>query len=383
MKKTVALVLALTMVLAFLTSCNSTNNSTNNNANPTASDKSNEKLIHSVADLRKMKVYPSDTASINLSFSFSITALTEFGHQLDHAIPHHFFFESLMVWDSVNNKITGGLAESWEWQGDKVLRIHLYKNIKSIAGDPVTAKDVLWSFNYNNDFGLLSTYYKVMDLKNSKVVDDYTLDLALPASYPFLPLDLCAKYFPIGCEKSAKDIAYNATNNKWDQVKLDWNPSYGTGPYKVTTTDQSTWFKMERNEKYWDVVKPYYKYISVTSVGDPNARAMSVESGDYAFASRLSAANADNLQGNSKFKVWKFSSLGNIMVFRMNSEVQALRNKSLRQAISMAIDYETLCKVVYGGAAEPAYNAMVPTTSEYYVASRQGHKLHQIRSRGC
>ncbi len=284
-----------------------------------------------------------------------------------------------MAWDYLNNKLIGILAESWEWTDEVTLRIKLFENITSAAGDPVTADDVLWSLNFCDDIGLTTAFYNLLDLEKTKVVDKHTIDIVAVDSYPYLTLDLCAPVFPIGCEKTAKAIAYNEATGEWDQNKLNWDTSYGTGAYIVVDTDENSWVKMERNDNYWNSTKPYYKYIELTSVTDISTRSMGLEAGDYLVSPKLNSASVMNLENNPDFKVWKNSSLGSVMIFRMNSEVEALRNKELRQAIALAIDYENLSQVVYGGTAEPAYNAMVPTTSGYYVKADENDPNNFIR----
>jgi len=313
-----------------------------------------------------MTVYPSDDAEITQIISYTITALTELGNQNDHSCITWPFFEPLFNYDTIQNKVAPGLAESWEQIDDVTLRVKLYEGITSIMGDPVTTSDVLWSFNYYNDSGLLPTYYSIIDFEKTKIIDDLTIDIVTKSPYPYLTLDMTCHYFTIGCEKTAKAIAYDEATGTWDQLKMDWNPNYGTGPYKLVDTDETTYFKTERNENYWQGTLPYYKYLNMTVVIDETARGMAVESGDGDFASKLSATSGANL-ADSGFNVWYTSTLGDVIVFRMNTEVEALRNKELRQAIALAIDYEAFCQVAYGGVAIPAYNAMCPSTTEYYT----------------
>ena len=46
---------------------------------------------------------------------------------------------------------------------------------------------------------------------------------------------------------------------------------------------------------------------------------------------------------------------------------EGLKNKAIRQAISMSISKDTICKEVYYGFAEPAYS-FIPKTSPWYDA---------------
>jgi len=375
-KRMIALLLTLALVFCFFAACGDkkgeakTPDGTGPQSTQTPPDTANVSdgdMNYYLTQLRSMKTYPSDTATLNMTYYTALTSLSYFGHYLDHAIMYYTFFESLMEWDCINSRIEGNLAESWEWIDETTLRVKLHPGITSIAGDPVTASDVLWSLNFNNDTGLLATYYSYLDMPACKVVDDLTVDLATKSAYPYLPLDLCSFYFAIGCEKTARDIAYDEATGTWDQDVLDWDPSYGTGPYKLIELDPTeTFYKCERNENYWNETKPYYKYINVFSVLDASTRAFSLEAGNYQFVDQLSAAQAAPFIDNDDFRLWNLSTLGAVVIFRINTAYEPLRIKELRQALALAIDYETLCEVACGGLAEPAYNAMVTTTSEYY-----------------
>lgn len=322
---------------------------------------------YSQNQLREMTVHPSDDAEFVMAFSFTFTSLTELGHQNDHACVTFPFYETLFNYDTITNRIAPGLAESWEYTDDYTLRVKLYPGIKSIAGDPVTASDVLWSLNYYNDSGLLPTYMAVLDFPNIKVVDDLTIDIATKDPYPYLTLDMTCHYFSVGCEKSAKAIAYDEATGTWDQHKLDWDPAPGTGPYKLVSTDEVSYIKCVRNDDYWQGTLPYYKYITINVNIDATARGMSVEAGDATYANNLSASTGAALMGNDNFTVWNTATLGSTLIFRCNTEVEALRNKALRQAMALAIDYESLVEVGMGGAAIPTYNAMCPNTVTYYT----------------
>jgi len=364
MKKTVALVLALLMVFCFFAAC----------GEKKAADGKGGKTDTQVAGnyapntLREMTTHPSDDAKIRVCYGFTMVSLTQLGHQLDQSGCFTYAnFEPLMQWDSINNRIAPSLAESWEWLDDTTLRVHLYEGIKSIAGDPFTANDVLWTYKFYQESGLMGSYFNVLDLEKTKVVDDLTIDIVTTGPYPYLTLDMCANHWTLGCEKTAKDIAYNEATGTWDQDKLDWDPSFGTGPYKIVKLDpQHTWIEYERNEDYWNATKPYYKYMNVYSVTDPETRAMGIEAGDYDFVIRINAASGNALKDNDNFNVYTLSSLGQVVSFRFNTNNEKLKNKELRQAIVLSIDYDSLCEIVYDGASVPAYD-FIPNTSEYYT----------------
>ncbi len=289
MKRTLAIVLALLMVFCLFAACGEkkaestkndaagtqtgTQTGSNTTTAPTGSGSTSagtgaagtggateittNDLNYSWNELRAMNLHPSDK-TMHYAFDSPLQGLTQMGHQSDHGCSMGLlYFEMLLQWDSLNNCIAPCLAKSYEWVDDTTLRLELEQGIKSIAGDPFTASDVLWSYDYQAHCGKLDSYYNIFDLENSKAVDDYTVEFKLKSTYPFLPLDMCAPYFAVGVEKSARDIAFK--NGEWDQLALDWDPSYGTGPYKLLECDEISYMKAERRDDYW-AFAPYYKY---------------------------------------------------------------------------------------------------------------------------
>ncbi len=320
------------------------------------------------SDLREMEVHPSDK-TMKFALNNTMVACTQLGHQSDGQCNiHNLFFQGLLQWDSINNRVGPCLATSYEWLDDTTIRLYLEKGVNSIDGDPFTASDVIWSYKFQKDSGLLNAYYSIFDFENSKAVDDYTVEFKLTKSYPFLPLDMCAAYFTVGVEKSAKAIGYNEATGEWDQVKLDWNPGYGTGPYKLVETDEISWLKAERRDNYWDKTLPYYKYFEVTAMTDTTARVMSVEAGDNMATEKINYSTGSSFKDNDEFTVWASACPGAVYNLFMNSAVEALKSKEVRQAIALGIDYQSLADVVFEGFADPSDSVMAPIASDHYVA---------------
>ncbi len=143
------------------------------------------------------------------------------------------------------------------------------------------------------------------------------------------------------------------------------------GPYKFKEWIRNDRFTVERNPDYYlgkPVGAPYFQQYVVKLFGNSATMLAALEAGDITMA------------GIEPEKVSKFKNMQNINVYtvpgggytlmgynhRANGW-EGLKKKEIRQAISMAISKDTICKSVYYGFAEPAYS-FIPVTSPWYTA---------------
>ena len=143
------------------------------------------------------------------------------------------------------------------------------------------------------------------------------------------------------------------------------------GPYKFKEWIRNDRFVVERNPDYYlgkPVGAPYFQQYVVKLFGNSATMLAALEAGDITMA------------GIEPEKVSKFKNIKNINVYTVPSGGytlmgynhrangwEGLKKKEIRQAISMAISKDTICKSVYYGFAEPAYS-FIPVTSPWYTA---------------
>lgn len=143
------------------------------------------------------------------------------------------------------------------------------------------------------------------------------------------------------------------------------------GPYKFKEWIRNDRFVVERNPDYYlgkPVGAPYFEQYVTKLFGNSATELAALEAGDITMA------------GIEPEKVSKFKSMKNITVYTVPSGGytlmgynhrangwEGLKKKEIRQAISMVISKDTICKSVYYGFAEPAYS-FIPVTSPWYTA---------------
>lgn len=362
MKKTIALLLALIMLFAMFAACGKKDDTgSNDSQNSGTTQKPNDSGTSAITGETKTsldadKVHPSDK-TLKVAQVTDATGVSYVGNRFDGSYYRALeFYESLYMWDSTSNTAVPCLATSYEWIDDLTLRFHLRDDVTSILGDPMTASDVIFTFNWNNEVGTLNSYYNLFDYEKTKAVDDYTVDIVLLEPYPFLTTEICHPAYNIAVEASVEKIGKDNVLN---------NPCAGTGPYKPLDSENipGVMYKSERRDDYWGT-PPYYKYIENWVVVDGTTRTMGVEAGDYDIAVTPPTSTVVAAKDTKGVTGWSIPTLS-VMQFRLNSDTEPLNVKECRQAIGLAINYDSMVQIACSGLGYSTDSLFNPNSDVY------------------
>jgi peptide/nickel transport system substrate-binding protein len=205
-------------------------------------------------------------------------------------------FNPILVTDDTSNRLTGdlfenlirlnpmttlpeaGLAEKWEVAPDnKTITFHLRHDVKWFDGQPMTARDVLFTLDVIYDPKVPNSIRPTLTIDHKRIIaeapDDYTVVMHVPK--PFAPL-----FYSIGIPVMPAHIlepVWKAGNynHTWG---IDTPPDklIGDGPYHMTRYAQSQVVQYERNNDYFMKDEqggqlPRLHGQSVTIVQDQNA----------------------------------------------------------------------------------------------------------------
>ncbi len=138
----------------------------------------------------------------------------------------------------------------------------------------------------------------------------------------------------------------------------------GTGPYKVESTRAGVSLELSKNHHYHNGEVPF-DTVNLMFIEDSSTKSMALQSGDIDIAENITTASDINkLSAQDAYYVSTAAGVrtGNSY---MNFK-GALANNSLREAIIMAIDTQTLCDVVVGGMYTPGISVLPSSLSYNY-----------------
>ena len=274
-------------------------------------------------------------------------------------------------------------AESWTVNADStVWTFKLRKDLKWSDGMAITAKDFVYAIQRNSmpditcNPGGLGIMYMIDIIKGVtefssakttdpstigvKAVDDYTLEYTLtsPAGY-FIQMVAYPTYAPLPKDKIDKF----GKDTKWIRPEN----ILSNGPFKLTDWVVDQQMTMVKNENWFGYAnrKPGADKIVIKMIKNEATGVAAYETGELDVI-EAPVGDLPRIQGDATLKEQLHSYnelLTQYMIIPVNAK--PFDDIRVRQALSMAIDRETLATSVLPGAISPAYQFAVPTMLGY------------------
>ena len=306
------------------------------------------------------------------------------------------------------NTIVPRLAESWEINDDFTEFIfHLRKDAKFASGNPVTAADVVFSWNrLLNVAG--APAFNLDGVGAIEAVDDYTVKVTTALGEDGKPQPL-PQFLSSACNPSlgiqdsklvmehggtdAADAATTDTAKEW----MDQN-SAGSGPFILTKWAPKAEIELVANPNYWKGA-PNFDKVIITHVSDPTTQLQMLEKGDADMLGNLSTDLVEQAKANPDITISVDQSLDQnylAMTYVCPDEIQAadpaafaelqspdsfaiICKKEVRQAVALAIDYDGIAKAVLNGYAARAPSVIPIGMSGVDASKTQGRDLEKAK----
>ncbi len=230
------------------------------------------------------------------------------------------------------------LAESWEVAEDNLTwTIKLKEGIKFSNGVDMTATKVKES---------IERLYELEDLDNGG-----TGNPQVYMTYTSITADDEAGTITIVTEKPTPDmpgcLAYPwmliVDAEATESLDTTLEAPICTGPYVLESFTADNDIQLKKNEYYWDGEVPF-EHVNVMKVGESSTRTMSLQDGSADIAINLSSGDRALLEGDDKYMLDVVS--GSRLGYAHVNQEGILGNDSLRQAVMMAIDGQTIADVI-------------------------------------
>lgn len=233
------------------------------------------------------------------------------------------------------------LATSWEPDSSLTRwAIELRDDATFTDGRPVRAADVLYSLRRigkkaAENFGRMA----VFDLDASRVTGEHTLELVTAKPYAVVGQALEGATFVV--PEGSDDFT---------------EPVPGSGPFRQVGDAAAA--VLERNEGWWGPTPPLER-IEVRAVGDPQARAEAVLSGQADLAGGVTPAAAQQAEQSGRAELITRPG-GTMYPFVMRLDTEPFDDPRVRTAVQLAADRQELLDTVYLGFGQLGNDLITP-----------------------
>jgi peptide/nickel transport system substrate-binding protein len=134
----------------------------------------------------------------------------------------------------------------------------------------------------------------------------------------------------------------------------------GTGPFMVKSFQPGATLTLQRNPHYWQEGLPYLDTVQMAGIADPNSRTAQLQGGEQDIIASPPWSQIASLKQNPATQIVT-SPLARVDLFYVNAEAGPLKDKAVRQALSLALDRSVIARTTLAGLGEPAGSFLAPT----------------------
>ena len=283
-----------------------------------------------------------------------------------------------------SQKTEPALAKSWSVSPDgRQYTLRLRRGLRFSDGQPLDADDVLFSFGLYLDEKIDSPQRDLLVIGGKPIsirkIDQYTVRFDLPQ--PYAAAERLFDGFAILPRHRLENAYSGGTFASTLGIGMVPTDFAGLGPFQLKEYVPGQRLVLTRNPYYWKQDRngqrlPYVDEVVFLFVPSEDAQAIRFQAGDTDLLTHLSAENFAVLQKQQSSRHYHVDDVGagleyNFLFFNLND----LSSKALpeiarkqhwfqdvrfRQAVSAAIDRDSLVRLVYGGRAAPLWAQVTP-----------------------
>ncbi|MBC7313463.1 MAG: ABC transporter substrate-binding protein, partial [Rhizobium sp.] len=269
-------------------------------------------------------------------------------------------FDVLIDKDSETAETTfrPGLATEWKLVEPTVMELKLREGVVFQNGDPMTADDVIFSLNR-----MLKPTFKpyivrakdrLGNFDRAEKVDDHTIRIVAKRPEPLWETLINMQQLMVIPEKYTKALTGDPNVAEDADFEAFSLAPVGTGPYKIAQFVPGEKLVWERHDAFWGDKAPFEK-VTVSYVPEMASRITALKNKEVDLITNVPPDQLSTIEADSNLKVASdVTPLFHILIFNTQNEV--MKDPKFRQAISYAVDRETLNEALWLG------KAVVPST---------------------
>jgi len=275
-------------------------------------------------------------------------------------------------------KTIPGVAESWEASADGLVWTFRLRPAVWSDGVPLTADDFVFSLRRvlnpetASEYASLIFLIKNAEAVNSgkarlealgvRAVDARTLEITLNHPAPYLP------------ELTRHHVLYPVARHAVEKYGADWvkpGKMVSNGPYRLVDWRLGDHVRTEKNPLFWDAAKVCVDEVRFYPTTDAISAERRVDRGELDINTDIQSNRIARLRTKMPGYVRTNVYLGTTyLAFNRGakSRVPALKDRRVRQALTMAIDRDFIAKGLLRGGQLPAYTMVPPGVANYQAS---------------
>jgi peptide/nickel transport system substrate-binding protein len=313
-----------------------------------------------------MSTLPAAGQTLQVAVSSPVTSIDPHYHNLAPNISLSAQIFNRLIETDEHAQLVPGLAASWKLVAPDTWELKL-REAKFQNGNDFVADDVVFTMEripkVPNSPSNFAAYTK--PVTSTDIVDPHTIRLHTNGVFPLLPTYL-AQYFIIN-RKSDEGLATEDFNSG--------KAAIGTGPFRFVSFKPGDRVELERNDSYWGP-KPVWQKITYRFIANDASRSAALLAGDVDFIDFVPTVDLAKLGKDPKVKVWEALGLRLIFLALDHSrdgpspfvtgadgaklDKNPLKDRRVRQALSIAINRQAIVDRVMEGAAVPSGQYLPP-----------------------
>lgn len=303
-------------------------------------------------------------------------------------------FEGLAVKNPYTLEPEPGVAESWDFSEDgRIITFHINPRAKWSNGDPMTAQDYVWSWQRALNPAMGNLYnYMLFPVKNAeayatgklsdpeqlgvKALDKLTLQVTLNEATPYF-IQLMDHYstFAVHRPTIEKFGKPTARFTKWTRVEN----MVSNGAFKLTAWRLNRRIVMEKSKTYWDADKVKLNGIVFYPTENIVSEERMFRAGQLHYTQSIPLEKIPVYQAMENTPYVQAPYLGTYF-FLINTTRPPVDDVRVRQALSMAVDRDTLAATVMQKSVYPAYSITPPGALGYKPPKVFGYDVKKAKA---
>jgi peptide/nickel transport system substrate-binding protein len=313
-----------------------------------------------------MSLLPASGQTLQVAVSSPVTSIDPHYHNLAPNISLSSQIFNRLIETDEHAQLVPGLAASWKLVAPDTWELKL-RDAKFQNGNEFVADDVVFTMEripkVPNSPSNFAAYTK--PVTSTDIVDPHTIRLHTNGVFPLLPTYL-AQFFIIN-RKADEGLATEDFNSG--------KAAIGTGPFRFVSFRPGDRVELERNDSYWGP-KPVWQKITYRFIANDASRSAALLAGDVDFIDFVPTVDLAKLGKDPKVKLWEALGLRLIFLALDHSrdgpspfvsgadgqklDKNPLKDRRVRQALSIAINRQAIVDRVMEGAAVPSGQYLPP-----------------------